>query len=268
MPATSPSAIGASMQQAANLLGCYLARRDILALTQQALGQAGVAPGEGVLVVLCSAVLDTVRLAAQTWQRGLWGRILLSGGVGHSTALLRRAVASHPIYGPAAAGLPDASCTEAGIFAHLLTHCWKVPSAALLVEDRSTNCGENAAYSAQLLRSENRSPLVLMQDPTMQQRTHYSFRQFLPQARLISFAPFIPQVDAALNPLPFGQSPWSRERYLSLLMGEIPRLRDDKDGYGPKGKGFIPHVDIPQPVLQAYLLLKQELPSSGRAALG
>lgn len=37
----------------------------------------------------------------------------------------------------------------------------------------------------------------------------------------------------------------------SLLWGEIPRLTDDADGYGPRGKNFIAHVDIPTEVRAA-----------------
>jgi hypothetical protein len=39
-------------------------------------------------------------------------------------------------------------------------------------------------------------------------------------------------------------------------MGEIPRLRDDKEGYGPRGKGFIVHVDIPDEVEEAWRRVK------------
>ena len=49
---------------------------------------------------------------------------------------------------------------------------------------------------------------------------------------------------------------WDMERYLNLLMGEIPRLRDDENGYGPKGKNFIAHVDIPETVQEACERLK------------
>lgn len=45
---------------------------------------------------------------------------------------------------------------------------------------------------------------------------------------------------------------WPMKRYLELVMGEIPRMRDDSNGYGPRGKGIIPHVDIPAEVEQAY----------------
>jgi hypothetical protein len=41
-------------------------------------------------------------------------------------------------------------------------------------------------------------------------------------------------------------------------MGEIPRLSDDSDGYGPHGAGFIAHVDIPAEVLTAFTYLKRQ----------
>ena len=49
---------------------------------------------------------------------------------------------------------------------------------------------------------------------------------------------------------------WNIDRYVNLLMGEIPRLRDDENGYGPEGKNFIAHVDIPGTVLDAFEQLK------------
>ena len=50
---------------------------------------------------------------------------------------------------------------------------------------------------------------------------------------------------------------WDIERYITLLMGELPRLTDDENGYGPKGKGYIAHVDIPDNVEKAFLILKE-----------
>ncbi|WEQ52803.1 hypothetical protein LV478_04460 [Komagataeibacter oboediens] len=46
--------------------------------------------------------------------------------------------------------------------------------------------------------------------------------------------------------------PASLERFISLVMGEIPRLRDDENGYGPKGKGFIPHIEIPHSTEKSF----------------
>lgn len=42
------------------------------------------------------------------------------------------------------------------------------------------------------------------------------------------------------------------DRYITLLMGEIPRLSDNTEGYGPNGKGYIAHVDIPAEVEKAF----------------
>jgi len=116
-----------------------------------------------------------------------------------------------------------------------------VDPGAIRVEDRSANCGENAEFSRRLVTWER--SLVLVQDPTMQRRTHACFeRAFhdLPGAELISFAPEVPR------------SAWGRERFVSLVLGEIRRLRDDADGYGPRGLNFIDHVDVPPDVILAY----------------
>ena len=51
---------------------------------------------------------------------------------------------------------------------------------------------------------------------------------------------------------------WDMDRYINLLMGEIARLSDDCDGYGPKGKNFIAHVDIPAQILEAFSELEKE----------
>ena len=50
---------------------------------------------------------------------------------------------------------------------------------------------------------------------------------------------------------------WEMERYVSLLMGEIPRLGDDENGYGPSGRDFIAHVEIPEEVRHAFEELKK-----------
>lgn len=50
---------------------------------------------------------------------------------------------------------------------------------------------------------------------------------------------------------------WSTERFLDLVVGEVPRLRDDAGGYGPKGQGYIAHVDIPEDVERAFKRLRK-----------
>lgn len=43
-----------------------------------------------------------------------------------------------------------------------------------------------------------------------------------------------------------------KDRFIDLIMVEIPRLKDDSNGYGPNGKGFISHVYILEEVLASY----------------
>jgi hypothetical protein len=52
---------------------------------------------------------------------------------------------------------------------------------------------------------------------------------------------------------------WDTRRFFDLLMGEIPRLRDDENGYGPRGRNFIVHVDIPEEVEIAWARLQKVL---------
>jgi hypothetical protein len=47
-------------------------------------------------------------------------------------------------------------------------------------------------------------------------------------------------------------------------MGEVPRLRDDATGYGPRGRGYIAHVDVPDDVEAAYAELLEAHPGWGR----
>ena len=47
-------------------------------------------------------------------------------------------------------------------------------------------------------------------------------------------------------------------RYVTLLMGEVPRLTDDADGYGPAGRDFIAHVEVPAEVRRAFAGLREK----------
>lgn len=90
-----------------------------------------------------------------------------------------------------------------------------------------------------------------------------------PGTELISFAPVIPwirpyDVAAAAG----GPAIWERERFVSLVLGEVRRLRDDQDGYGPRGRNFIDRVDLPPAVLGAYGNLTDRHPELVRPAGG
>jgi uncharacterized SAM-binding protein YcdF (DUF218 family) len=219
-----------------DLIGRWLARRDPGADREPA----------DVLVLCGSAVLATLDTAGDLWRREVVRTILVTGGVGHSTELLRAAVT----------GVPTAGRSEAAILADLLVRDHGVPRDALVLEEAATHCGENAAFALALL-GERAGRLVVVQDPTMQRRTHASFEHHAgAEVEVRSHAPFVP-VGAARDGV------WTEERFASLVLGEVRRLRDDADGYGPRGAGFIGHVDVPAEVAAAYARLAATHPVRG-----
>jgi DUF218 domain len=160
--------VGEQARDDVNRIAAYLARRDIASLSP------AVVPRADVLVLCGSAVLAAIELAATAFQDGLADRFLVSGGIGHSTPYLRQAVRENPRYGD----VPTDTRSESAIIAEILCRHHAVPDAAILIEDESTNCGENAEFSVDLLKL---APLklrsvLLLQDPTMQRRTHECFR--------------------------------------------------------------------------------------------
>ena len=245
-----------------NRIAAYLARRDIASLSP------AVAPRADVLVLCGSSVLAAIDIAAAAFQDGLADRLLVSGGVGHSTPYLRKVVGENPRYGD----VPTDGRPESVIIAEILRRHHAVPDAAILIEDESTNCGQNAEFSVDLLKltSLKLRSVLLLQDPTMQRRTHESFRRSLRGAggvSLWSYAPFVPTVpdsDARNVHDEDGRAVWSMRRFLALVLGEMGRLHDDEHGYGPRGADFIDHVDIPSDVMDAYLRLAAAHPHSLR----
>jgi hypothetical protein len=149
---------------------------------------------------------------------------------------------------------PDAP--EADLLADYLDH--RHGLRVDLRERESTNCGNNVEYALRLMGEHGIVPdrLVLIQDATMQRRMEAGFRKHLgPAAQLVNFAAYEAVVRADAGRLGYARpihGMWDVEHYVSLLLGEIPRLTDDEHGYGPAGRGFIAHVDVPAPVRAAF----------------
>jgi len=234
------------------VVGRYLARRDL-----GSLDPAEVRRTFDVLVLCGSGVLATVDLAARAFRDRVVGTVLVTGGFGHSTPYLTEAVREHPTYADVATqGWP-----EAAVIAEILQRHLGVPASRISTEDQATNCGQNAELSLRMLAGRPGTVSVLLvQEPTMQRRTHASFdhhqRLLGTGFEVVSFAPFVPVVrqDGVGNES--GDTAWTLERFASLALGEVRRLRDDEGGYGPRGAGFIDHVDVPDEVLAASRRLR------------
>ena len=59
---------------------------------------------------------------------------------------------------------------------------------------------------------------------------------------------------------------WPIDRYVTLLTREVPRLTDDANGYGPAGRGYIAHVEVPSEVRRAFTYLPETVGFAARAA--
>ena len=236
------------------LVGRYLARRDLPSL------EAATSEAPFDVLLLCgSGVAATVEVTARAFHDGIVRRILVTGGVGHSTPYLVEAVAAHPTWHD----VPTAGRPEAAVIAEVLRRHLDVPAGAITTEEQATNCGENAELSLRLLPAHGR--LLLVQDPTMQRRTHASLdhHQRLRGSRLevVSQAPFVPVVRSDGVGDVAGPPAWTLDRFASLALGEVSRLTDDAGGYGPRGTGFIDHVEVPGEVLAAAERLAQAFPN-------
>ncbi|HFI0632005.1 TPA: hypothetical protein ACGO4G_000545 [Streptococcus suis] len=111
--------------------------------------------------------------------------------------------------------------------------------------------------------------ILLMQDATMQRRMWATMKKYAADKLLLNYASYQVTVREEEDQLQFDNTPfgmWDMDRYLSLLLGEIPRLRDDEEGYGPSGSNYLAHIDIPQVVEESYQLVQEKTGLASRKA--
>lgn len=251
-----------------NVLTRFLARTDVPTLTRRALAAVTGNSTVDCLVLLGNGVLHTAERAVQAMsEERLAPLLLISGGRGHSTRFLEEAVAAHRLYN----GVVVPGQSEAEMLADIAIRYWGLSPGCILLETTSRNCGENATHSRSILARAGLYPrsMILVQDPTMQRRTHASFEwawhDSSHDTAFLSCPGLQPTAHATGNGLSLQPSEaaglWPIERFVSLVLGEIPRLRDDPSGYGPSGRGFIGHVDIPPGVEEAFARLAQTFPN-------
>lgn len=120
-----------------------------------------------------------------------------------------------------------------------------VPHDRILIENRSTNTGENILFTKQLLAARQLDPasFIVVQKPYMERRSYATFRQVWPEkdARVTS-----PQasMDEYLNR--YSHAALSADDVVSIMVGDLQRIREYP------ARGFQIHQDIPGDVWQAY----------------
>ena len=249
-----------------NVLGAFCGKRDVASLTKGELRKTYGIEQADVMVLFGGSILCGGDVLAAAIREGIAGHYLIVGGEGHTTQTLRDKVhAEFPQI--QTDGLPEAKVFEAYLKG-------KYGLQVDYLECDSTNCGNNITYMLRTLK-ENQifwNSIILTQDATMQHRMEAGLRKQLDHPEeytIINYAAYQAHVINGENGLAYSEDiygMWDMDRYLTLLMGEIPRLSDDVNGYGPKGKGFIAHVDIPEEVRKAFEILKSEYEGHVREA--
>jgi uncharacterized SAM-binding protein YcdF (DUF218 family) len=116
-----------------------------------------------------------------------------------------------------------------------------VPASAILIENRSTNTGENITLTQALLKGNNLDPesFIVVQKPYMERRSFATFKKHWPHKRLVVTSPQIP----------FEQYPnedISLETVINIMVGDLQRIKIYAE------KGFQVYQEIPTNVWEAY----------------
>lgn len=247
-----------------NTLGKFCGKRDIAVLTPEQLRISYGIEQADVMVLFGGSIICGGDILAEAMKNGVAKKYIIVGGAGHTTQTLRTIV-SREIPSINTDNLP-----EAEVFANYLKYRYGLEPD--LLECKSTNCGNNITYLLQLLESNNieYKNIIISQDATMQHRMEAGLRKHAGEdVNIINFAVYSAKVIVKDSVLTFDseiKGMWEMDRYISLLLGEIPRLTDDENGYGPRGKDFIAHVDVPEDVKNAFTELCSAYPGLIREA--
>lgn len=237
-----------------NILGKFCGKRDIKELSRKQLKEKYGFEKADVFVLFGGSILGGGDVLAKAVQEGIAENYVIVGGAGHTTETLRQRVhEEYPV-------IETTGLSEAEVFSRYLKEIYHCDVDYL--EKESTNCGNNITYLLELLKTQHISckSIILCQDATMQNRMDAGLRKYVEKEMvIINYAAYAAQVKAQGDELVFADEihgMWDMDRYVNLLMGEIPRLSDEENGYGPKGKNYIAHVDIPEEVRSAFEELK------------
>lgn len=239
-----------------NVLSDFLGKRDINTLSSNALEEKYQVSQVDMLILFGGSIPYGCDVVGKAILNNIAQNFMIVGGEGHTTESLRQAINN------AYPEIVTKGKMEADVMSEYIRQKYDVDK--ILIERNSTNCGNNVTYALDVMKQNKLFPnnIIIVQDSTMQCRMDAGFRKYLQSSKVevINFASYKVRVEVKSEKLVIEPSDiwgmWNIERYISLLMGEIPRLLDDADGYGPNGKKYIAHVDVPVNVLKAFEELK------------
>jgi DUF218 domain-containing protein len=177
------------------------------------------------ILVLCSHDTIVAARGAELFLEAWAPLLIFAGGLG---AITRR-LWSEP---------------EADRFARIAVEMG-VPEQRILIENRSTNTGENVLFTKQLLAEKGLDPqtFIVVQKPYMERRSYATFRKVWPEKRVRVTSPRL-SLDQYLRECSHGAL--SPADVIGIMVGDLQRIRMYP------ARGFQIHQDIPDDVWQAY----------------
>ncbi len=174
--------------------------------------------------VLGSHDLRVADRAAELWREGFAARVLMSGGLGNLTA----GVFEKPE--------ADLLAERAGALG--------VPRDAILIENKSTNTGENVIFSRELLGREGIEVknVIAVQKPYMERRTYATIRKQWPELALQVTSPQLSFED-------YCSADIARDEVVDIMVGDLQRIWEY-----PK-RGFMIEQEVPEEVRKAWDVL-------------
>ena len=116
-----------------------------------------------------------------------------------------------------------------------------IPDDAILIENQSTNTGENIMFTQQLLKAKglDMQRFIVVQKPYMERRSYATFKKHWPDKDLMVTSPQIPFAEYPNEEIPM-------EKVIHIMAGDLQRIK-----LYPL-KGFQIQQEIPDDVWRAY----------------
>ena len=116
-----------------------------------------------------------------------------------------------------------------------------VPENAILIENKSTNTGENILFTQKLLEEKGMYPqsFIVVQKPYMERRSYATFKKHWPDKKLIVTSPQISFKEYPTQEI-------SMEKVINIMVGDLQRIKIYPE------KGFQIYQEIPAEVWNAF----------------
>jgi uncharacterized SAM-binding protein YcdF (DUF218 family) len=181
-------------------------------------------PADAILV-LCSHDKKVAERGAQLFLDGWAPLLIFSGGLG----VITKNMWNKP---------------EADQFAEIAI-ALGVPPERILIENQSTNTGENVLFTKRLLTQKQIEPakFILVQKPYMERRSFATFRKNWPEKDVLVTSPQVSFAEYLEN---YVNGELSTNDVVSIMVGDLQRIKVYAD------KGFQIPQEIPSEVWSAY----------------